>query len=151
MKYEIAVTIEKPLDETIRKLDNIKNLKHWQKGLESVEHLGGTPGEVGAQTKLNYKFGKRNMTLTETITKRDLPHEFHATYEAPKMTSIQKNFFSENDQGHTIWTSRSEFKPQGLFLTLMSLIAPGMFKKQSRQYMADFKNFVEHNISIADD
>ena len=55
MKYSIDIIIEKPLDEVIRKLDNVDNMKHWQKGLVATEHISGTPGEIGAKMRLKYK------------------------------------------------------------------------------------------------
>jgi carbon monoxide dehydrogenase subunit G len=33
MKYTCEITIDLPREEVIRKLDNVENMKHWQKGL----------------------------------------------------------------------------------------------------------------------
>ncbi len=89
MKYSGDIIIEQPREKVIEKMDNLENLKHWQKGLISTEHISGTPGEVGAKMKLNYKFGKREMTLVETITKRGFPDEFHSTYSTKGMHNLQ--------------------------------------------------------------
>lgn len=51
-------------------------------GLQSFEHLSGTPGQVGARSKLVYKMSKRHIEMIETITVRKLPQEFSGTYEA---------------------------------------------------------------------
>lgn len=150
MKYSIEITIEKPQSEVIKKLDNIDNMKHWQKGLVSSEHISGTPGEVGAKMRLNYKMGKRDLTLIETITKRNLPNEFHGTYTTKGMHNIQENYFEETPEGHTKWISNCEFIPSGFVMKAMVFLMPGAFKKQSKQYMIDFKNFVEKGISVAD-
>ena len=149
MKYSIDITINKPLDEVIRKLDNVDNMKHWQIGLVATEHISGTPGEVGAKMRLKYKMGKREFDLLETITKRNFPHEFHATYETPTMNSIQENFFEVTPDGNTKWTSSSEFQPGNFMMRVMAFLMPGAFKKQSYKYMEDFKNFVEHGTSVA--
>ena len=95
MKYTVETTIDLPRDEVIRKLDNVENLKHWQKGLVGVEHVSGTPGQVGAKMKINYRFGKKEFSLLETITKRNMPEEFHAIYEAGTMRRIQTNQFRD--------------------------------------------------------
>lgn len=150
MKYTIEVLIKSPREEVIKKLDNIDNIKHWQRGLVSAEHMSGTPGEVGAKMKLSYKFGKRQMDLIETITKRDFPNEFNATYETKDMHNAQQNIFEETPEGYTKWTSHSEFIPSSFLLRVMVFLMPGAFKKQSKKYLEDFKDFVETGNSVAD-
>ena len=150
MKYCVDIIIEQPLDEVIKKMDNLENLKHWQKGLTSTEHISGTPGEVSAKMKLNYKFGKREMTLVETITKRELPDEFHSTYSTKGMFNIQKNSFEATPENHTKWISNCEFQPEGFMMKVMIFLMPSAFKKQSKKYMIDFKNFVEKGTSVTD-
>ncbi|NNK87770.1 MAG: SRPBCC family protein, partial [Flavobacteriaceae bacterium] len=81
MKYSIEIIIELPRQEVINKLDSVENIKHWQRGLVTAEHISGTPGEVGAKMKLIYKFGKRELEMTETITRNDFPEAFSATYD----------------------------------------------------------------------
>lgn len=149
MKYTVEIVVELPLNEFIKKFDNTDNLKHWQMGLISTEHISGNPGRNGAKTKLIYKFGKREMELIETVTHRNLPHEFHGNYDSKGIHSIQENFFEETPDGYTKWTSKSEFLPLGFTMWVMAIIMPRVFKKQSLQYMKDFKNFAEKGISVA--
>lgn len=150
MRYAIDIIIEKPLEEVIRKLDNVDNIKHWQRGLVATEHISGTPGEVGAKMRLKYKMGKRKLELIETITKRDFPKEFHGTYTTKGMHNIQENYFEETEDGNTKWTSKSEFKPENFVMKVMTFLMPGAFKKQSLKYMEDFKNFVENGVSVSE-
>lgn len=149
MEYTIETIINLPREEMIRKLDNVENIKHWQRGLVSAEHISGTPGEVGAKMKLSYKFGKREMDLIETITKRNFPREFHATYDTKGMHNIQENYFEETESGETKWISKSEFIASSFMLRVMMFLMPGAFKKQSKTYMDDFKNFAEKGTSVA--
>ena len=149
MKYTHNIIIEKPIIEVIEKLDATDNLKHWQEGLISVEHMSGTLRELGGKMKLIYRFGKRNMELTETITKRNFPNEFHANYTTKGVRNIQHNYFETTPEGFTKWTSHIEFSSTNLKMSLMLLLMPRSFKKQSLKYMTDFKNFVEHGISVA--
>ena len=149
MKYTTEIIVEVPLKEFIKKFDNTENMKHWQKGLVSAEHLSGSPGQLGAKMKLIYKFGKREMVLTETITHRNLPHEFHAIYNTKGVHNTQENFFEETTDGYTKWTSKSEFMPLNSMMKIMTFLMPRAFKKQSLKYMQDFKNFAENGTSIA--
>ena len=150
MKYSIDITIELPRDEVIKKMDNTDNMKHWQKGLVSTEHISGTPGDIGAKMQLNYKLGKREFNLIETITKNNFPEEFHATYNTKGMHNVQENFFEETPEAHTKWISKCEFVPSGFMMRVMIFLMPGAFKKQSMKYMVNFKNFAEKGTSVAD-
>ncbi len=150
MKYTSEIIIELPIESFIKKLDNHDNMKYWQRGLTSFEHLSGNPGQTGAKMQLNYTFGKRKMSLIETIVHIDLPNEFHMNYDTKGMHNIQKNYFDSTPEGHTKWTSKSEFIATNFMMRMMTLIMPGTFKKQSMKYLNDFKNFAEKGISVLD-
>ncbi|MBO3117832.1 SRPBCC family protein [Winogradskyella sp. DF17] len=150
MKYTTEIIIEAPLAEVIHKMDSVENMKHWQKGLIHTEHVSGTPGEFGAKMKLHYDFGNRKMELIETITKRSFPNEFHATYNTKGMHNIQQNYFDSIGENQTKWISKSEFQPTTFFMRAMLFLMPSAFKKQSAQYMLNFKNFVEQGLSVCD-
>ena len=149
MLYTTEIIVKVPLDLFVKKMDNIDNLKHWQRGLQSTEHILGNPGDLGSKIKLNYKFDKRDMEIIETITKSDFPNEFHATYTTKGMNNFQKNYFSETPEGHTKWISINEFTPLSFSMRVMLFLMPSAFKKQSLKYMQDFKNFAEKGISVA--
>ena len=149
MKYTVEIDINLSREEFITKFDNPNNMKHWQRGLLSYELLSKDQRVNGAQMKLEYQTGKRKMTLIETITKINFPDEFHANYEAKGVKNIQHNYFLEIDPNTTKWVSETEFKFSGLGMKLLGVLMPGVFKKQSRKYLNDFKNFTENGISVA--
>lgn len=149
MKYTTEIVVHIPLNDFIKKLNHAENMKHWQRGLLGHEFIHGTPGDIGSKMKLKYQMGKRQMELVETITHKKLPYEFHMMYDAKGMQNIQENYFEETPEGHTKWTSISEFIPSRFMLRMMTLLMPGTFKKQSKQYMQDFKNFAEKGISVS--
>jgi hypothetical protein len=143
MKYTVQIDINLPLDHMITLFDNPANLKHWQPGFVSFEPISGTPGEVGAKSRLMYQMGKRDVELIETITKRDLPREFSGTYETQGMWNEIKNQFEAIDSQTTKWTSEVEFHASGFMMKAMTLLMPGMFKKRSMQHMELFKKWAE--------
>lgn len=151
MKYTIKVRVDVPREQFIEKLDNPENMKHWQKGLQSFAFLSGQPGLEGSKMELRYKMGKREMTLIETVIKRNFPYEFHASYDAKNVHNIQKNYFKDIDGHSTEWTSETEFQFSGLMMKAMGLLMPAVFKKQSLRYMQDFKAFAEKGTSVAAD
>ena len=148
MKYTLEIDINLPREEFIKKFDNLDNMKHWQRGLLSYELLSKDPKVNGAQMKLEYQTGKRKMTLTETITKINFPDEFHANYEAKGVKNIQHSYFLEIDPNTTKWVSETEIKFSGLGMKLIGALMPWVFKKQSRKYLNDFKNFAENGTSV---
>lgn len=150
MKYTSEINIKLPLKEVIRKLDNHDNLKFWQRGLMSFEHLSGEPGTTGAKMQLNYQFGKREFSLTETIDHINFPKEIYLNYDTKGMHNIQKNYFETTPEGYTKWVSKNEFIPTNFMMRMMTLIMPGAFKKQSMKYLIDFKNFAERGITVSD-
>jgi hypothetical protein len=149
MKYTCEITVKLPLEAFIKKFNNADNMKHWQKGLESYEHISGTPGYVGSKMNLSYNMGNRSMQLVETITKNELPYELHMTYDTKGLHNIQENSFVQTPEGHTKWTSYNEFIPTSFMLRMMTLLMPGVFKKQSMTYLKDFKKFAEQNTSVS--
>ncbi|MGB5269496.1 MAG: SRPBCC family protein, partial [Eudoraea sp.] len=117
--------------------------------LIGYKQLSDEPTKEGAKMELNYKIGKREMTLIETIIKNNFPYEFHATYDAKGVHNIQKNYFEVIDDDTTKWISESEFQFSGFMMKLMGFIMPGAFKKQSAKSLSDFKAFAEKGISVA--
>jgi len=149
MKYTNQIIIELPREEVIQKLDNSDNLKHWQQGLVSYKVLNGTPGQDGAKMKLDYKMGKRDMSLIETIIKNDFPKAFHASYDTKGAHNIQNNYFEIFEDNKTRWINENEFEFAGFGMKLMAFFMPRLFKKQSLKYLNDFKNFAEKGISVS--
>lgn len=149
MKYTTEVLIELPRDEFLKKLNKAENMKHWMRGLISYEQISGEPGTEGAQMNMKFKMGKRDMEMVETIIKRNLPEEMHMVYDTKGVHNIQKNYFKE-ENGKTRWVSESEFQFESFGMKLMAFLMPGAFKKQSRKYADDFKNFAEKGISVLD-
>lgn len=148
MKYTLEIEIKVPLDICIKKFNTTENLKHWQRGLMSVEHISGTPGAFGAKMKMEFKIGKNHMSLLETITHKNLPHEFHGNYATDGMDNNQENYFEATPENNTKWKSINEFIPLNFKMRLMLILMPKTFRKQSLQYMKDFKNFAEKEISV---
>jgi len=142
MKYSCEITIDRPRARVIELMDNPDNMKHWQPGLISYEFIEGEPGKVGSKMKLNYKMGKREMEMVETITKNNFPSEFDATYEAKGVYNVQLNKFIEIDENTTKWVAESEFRFSG-FMSIMSLFMKSAFKKQSFKYLEKFNEFAE--------
>ena len=142
MKFSQEITINLPREKVVELFDNPDNMQHWQKGLITFKHLSGIPGKVGAQSLLKYRMGKREIEMTETITKRNLPDEFSGVYEAKGVWNEVRNFFIPISEDQTLWRTENNFKFRGA-MKLMAAIMPKAFKKQSYEFMENFKSFAE--------
>jgi uncharacterized membrane protein len=142
MKYTIEIEIDKPIDKVVELFDNADNLKKWMEGLQSFEHISGTPGQPGAKSRLFFKMGKREVEMIETITVRNLPDELSSTYEAKGVFNIVKNRFEKVSENRTKYITENEFQFKG-FMKIFAFLMPGAFKKQSYKYLELFKNFAE--------
>jgi uncharacterized membrane protein len=147
ISYTNTIIIELPREEVIKLFNSKENLYKWMKGLKNVEPIDDVEGEVGSRMRLQFITGKREMEMIETITKKNLPEEFHGTYETSGVVNTQRNFFRQEGAHKTKWISESDFH----FTNWMRYFAPlmkGLFKKQSFKFMQDFKRFAEDGINV---
>lgn len=144
VKYTLEQIINQPRDKVIELIDNPDNLKEWQPGFISLEHISGVPSLEGAKSKLTYVMGKRQIVMIETINKKDLPHRFDLTFDADNVYNIQSNRFEIVDENTTKWISENEFILSG-FMKIFGIFGKGMFKKQSQIYLDKFKEFAERS------
>jgi uncharacterized membrane protein len=146
MKFTCAVDIDKSIDKVIELFKDENNLKEWQDGFQSLEHLSGTKGEEGAKSKITYSSKGRKIELTETIMVNNLPEEFKGLYEAKEMVNYMTNKFSSLGENSTRYESDIEYVSfHGFMPKLMAFLFPGMFKKQVQKWMQQFKVFAEKN------
>ncbi len=142
MKFTLEIEINRSIKEVTGLFDDLDNVKHWQPGLISYEFISGERGKPGAKTKMKYKYGKREMEMTETITVFNPPEEYAAIYESKGVWNEVKNYFKKIDADKTKWISDIEFRFSGFMKYIVALV-PGSVKKQSYKYMVKFKNFAE--------
>ncbi|MDF2461532.1 MAG: hypothetical protein K0S68_935 [Candidatus Saccharibacteria bacterium] len=149
MKYSCDVTINKPVAEVAEKFANPDNLKHWQPGCEGIEHLEGTPGQVGAKSKITYLSGGKKIEMIETITVANLPEVFTVEFATPDGGwSSTETRLEAAGEGATKVTTVNEFRNKG-FMKVMGALMPFMFKLMTMKYMNNFKALCETGASVA--
>ena len=143
MRYQLELELDLPRERVIEVFLDPENLTQWQPDLVSFESISGAnPRDVGAKTKQIHRSGRREVEMVETITANNYPDEFSATYEADGIWNLIENrFFDVGDQ-RTKWVLDAELKCSGL-VGLMTLLLPGVFKKQTLTFMKRFKEFAE--------
>jgi hypothetical protein len=142
MKFTVEMLINKSRKDVWKAFDNVDNMKKWQPGLVSFEGQSGTPGQVGAVSKLTYEEDGRTIELIETITHRNEPSEFDGTYGGRGVENIIRNRFHEAGPGQTRWVMECEFKFNGLMALMMPLMK-AQFVKRTQTDMERFKQVAE--------
>ena len=148
MKYTLEIDLDLPRDSVIELFDNPDNVSQWQPDLIGFEHESGDPGRVGARSRLRYTMGKKEIEMIETITSRQLPDEFSATYEAKGVWNQVVHRFIDVGPNQTRWVLDAVFRCNGS-MSVMAFLMPGMFKKQTLKYMQQFKAFAEGQLQKA--
>ncbi len=80
--------------------------------------------------------------MIETVLLRDLPDTFTGTYDAQGVHNIVENHFYLNGPESTRWVMNTEFQFSGL-MKIASKFMGSVFRKQSMEFMNNFKEFAE--------
>jgi hypothetical protein len=158
MKYTVSIEIALPREEVAQLLADPAHLPKWLRGLVLHEPLNGAHGQVGTRSRVVMQMGQQKMEGLETITRREpadlrgIPKgsvvHFDRELVVEGMWSVVRDRLTEAGPDTTLWVSESEYRFSGLLMRLVGLLMPGEFRKQSLQYMQDFKAFAEHGKDV---
>lgn len=150
--YSIDILL--PIDQVMELFKNQDYFKYWQKGLVSTKNLLGPPGKEKSTREMKIKVAGTTITMTEEITRVDLPHLWEATYRTTGVVNLQSNRFRESETiinqntiKTTLWDASSIFKFTGM-MRLIGKTQPQFFNGQTLQHMKDFKYFAENKEEI---
>lgn len=141
MKFISSIIINKPLDQVVEAFLDPESLKKSQKGFIKKEIIKGQPNEVGTVSKLIYE----KFEMIETITANDLPNSFSGFYEHKLMTNTMRSTFEAISSNQTKFSTEIEYKQfKGLLIKIIAKLYPGMFIKQVKEWLQQFKSYVEN-------
>ena len=144
MKFKSEVIIDKPQVELADLWVNPSHFKSHQEGFIRKELISGAAASNGSVSKLYFQHGKHEMELTETIVKNELPNSMEAFYHHKHMDNSLKTSFTKINESQTRYTVEGEYtEVRGIMPKLMMFLFPGMFRKQPKKWMDNFKNFAE--------
>lgn len=142
MRYTLSNTINKSLEEVVEKFKDPEGVKHWMEGLQKIEHISGTPGEVGAKSDFYFLHKKKEMKISETILEQNLPRQIKFAYQSPMGNNEVEMVFEKQSENSVKQTNNSYFEFKG-FMKIIGFLMKSMFKKQSLKFMTAFKNYAE--------
>lgn len=157
VKYSVSIEIALPREKVVQLLSDPVHRPKWLRGLVLHEPLRGADGQVGTESRVVFQSGGRTMECTETVTRREpenlhgIPSDrvvhFDREIVAAGMWSAAREQITETGTASTLWVSENEYRFNGL-IRLAAPFMRGVFIKQSRQHMQDFKSFAEHGTDV---
>lgn len=160
MRYTNSIEIALPRERVAQLLADPAHLPKWLRGMVVHEPLEGAHGELGTTSRVVLQSGKRQMEMTETITRREpadlarIPAgsvvHFDRETVGAGMWSAVRDRLTEAGPDATLWESDSEFRFGNPVMRLMAKLMPAMFRNQSQQHMQDFKAFAEQGTDVRD-
>lgn len=160
MKYTDSIEIALPRERVVQLLADPAHLSKWLRGLVLHEPLRGTHGQVGTESRVVMQTGQQKMEGTETITRREpanlhgIPRDsvvhFDREIVAKGMWNAARDRLTEAGPETTLWAQENEFRFSGLPMRLVAPFMRGVFRKQSKQHMQDFKAFAEQGTDVRD-
>jgi hypothetical protein len=143
MKPSVEINI--PINKVVELFMDKRTFKDWKKDFISYEHISGTPGEVGAVTKLVYK----RVTMLETIISKNLPAEIVELYEhkqGDKTVMVHQStyhFTSIAANKTHMEVIMETLKIEGFMMKLIMTIFAGAGRKYAQEQLDKFKVFAE--------
>ncbi|MBM7784459.1 SRPBCC family protein [Tenggerimyces flavus] len=160
MKFTVSIQVALPRERVVQLVADPAHFPKWLRGLVEHEPISGAHGEVGTKSRVVIQTGQQKVEAVETITRREpadlsqLPTETVVQYDreltVQGMCSVVRDRFTEAGPDQTLWESESEYRFSGLMMRLVGLVMPGAFRKQTEQYMQDFKAFAEQGTDVRD-
>ena len=118
-------------------------MQEYMEGIESYKVVEGNIREVGAKAEMIVVMGEKKIIMIEDIITNNLPEEKKVTYTADAVYNIVTNKFIKVSENKTKFINEQEFEFKG-FMKIIGFFVPSTFKKQSRVYLKDFKEFAEN-------
>ena len=144
IKYTEEIEINTNIDTVIALFDNPYNMQKYMEGIESYKVVEGNIREVGAKAEMTVLMGEKKIIMIEEIITNNLPEEKKVTYTADGVYNIVTNKLIKVSENKTKFINEQEFEFKG-FMKIMGFFMPSAFKKQSRVYLQDFKEFAENH------
>ena len=148
LKYSEEIVINANIDTVSALFDNPYNMKQYMEGIESYTVLHGNIREVGAKSEIIVNYVEENEVISkilmiEEIITNNLPEEKKVTYKTDGVYNIVTSRLVKISENQTNFITEQEFNFRG-YMKIMGFFIPSAFKKQSRVYLQNFKEFVEN-------
>lgn len=144
LNYDCEITVDKSVAESWAVLQDESKMGEWLAGFQKYEHLSGTPGTVGAISKVYFDNNGENMTIQETITDIKPNESISMTFVDELMTMDYKISLTPMEGKTKITSSTAAEGNSAISKSIMALIG-GTIKGQEDTNLASLKKAIEQN------
>ncbi len=142
--YECEIMVEKPTTESWAVLHDVEKLSEWLPGFQKIEHISGTPGTVGAVSKVYFDNNGESMTIQETITDIVQNESISMKYESDFMDmNYRLDITSVNEK--TKINSSTTAEGNGIISKSIMALMGNSLKKQEETNLLNLKKAIEQN------
>ena len=139
MRYQLSITIHKPIKVVTRLFVNRALLSQWQPDLLNSQQIENYPFSKYTH---QLAIGRRKILITESIVRHDLPDHYDLKFKLKGITNHTYYSFEEISPDITRMNCRTEYSFSGI-MKLISIFMKGSLKKQSEILISNFKQFAE--------
>lgn len=144
LNYEFEIIVEKPAAESWAVVQDDERMSEWLPGFLKNEHISGTPGTVGAVSRVYFDNDGQQMSIKETITDIVPDESISMTFEDDFMNMDYQMSLSEIDGKTKINTSTTAVGNGMISKSIMALMG-GSIKAQEETNLANLKRTIEQN------
>ncbi|WP_369999998.1 SRPBCC family protein [Winogradskyella sp.] len=144
VSYDSEIVVNKPLTEAWAVTQDEAKMADWLPGFQKVEHVSGTPGEVGAVSDVYFITDGEEMVIRETITKIVPNETIEMTFTSDFMDMDYKLNMTQMD-GKTKITSNTTTVGNGILAKSMMALAGSSIKAQEETNLENLKKAIEQN------
>jgi len=142
--YEDGITVDKPLAESWAVSQDEERMGDWLDGFQKIEHVSGTPGEVGSVSDVYFVDNGEEMVIRETIVEIVPNESIIMTFENDFMNMDYILRMAEVD-GKTNISSSTTAVGNGIFSKSLMALMSGTFETQEETNLANLKRIIEEN------
>lgn len=144
LTYDCEIIVDKPVAETWAVVQDEAKMEDWLTGFQKMEHVSGTPGEVGSVSNVFFDNNGQTMSIQETITEI-LPNESISMDFASDFMDMDYKMKVSPLNGKTKISTSTTAKGNGVFSKSMMVLAAGSVKGQEVTNLEKLKKVIEEN------
>lgn len=144
VSYECEIMIEKPTTESWAVLQDTEKLSEWLSGFQKLEHISGSPGEIGAVSKVYFEENGQDMAIKETIS-NVVPNEYMSMLYESDFMNMNYELKLTSVNGQTKLTSNTVAEGNGVISKSIMALMGSMLKEQEESNLSNLKKTIEQN------
>ncbi|WP_418604091.1 SRPBCC family protein [Hwangdonia sp.] len=144
LSYECEVLVDKPLAESWAVSQDEEKMSDWLKGFQKIEHVSGTPGEVGAVSDVYFVTDGEEMTIREKITEI-VPNESVSMLFTSDFMNMDYKLKMTSIDGKTKINSSTTCEGNGMVSKSIIALMGNTIKTQEETNLTNLKNTIEKN------